>query len=341
MALLLPGAERALLLNVSVDLADGAPVSSYEQLARAVDSGAVDSLLLVDTLATPSEARDASAGFESFTLLAYLAARTSRVGLVATIPTAHTHPYNIARRLASLDHISNGRAGALIVAADTAAEAANFGQAPRLPDDRARALADEYITILKKLWDSWEDDARAANKETGLYIDLDKVKAIDHAGEYFKVAGPIDVPRPPQGHPVLFQSAGQDPGSRVSAGIDVLLARPAQAGSAVTSPPRGAASRTLATLPFDAARAEQVLEAIADAGIAHDADGFDLRVRAADIAVFIRHASPLLDAQGAGPRATAQRAAAAQSDDHATPTLRGLYGLARPAHPGTARKLAA
>ena len=168
----------------------------------------------------PSSAVDGPPGFmlnlEPMTLLAALAACTTRIGLVATVSSTFTEPYNLARYVASIDQISQGRAGWNVVTTSDAPSAANFGRA--LPPHDARyEIADEYLQVVQGLWDSWEAGARIADADTGQYIDKTKVHAIDHAGAHFKVKGPLSIGRSPQGQPVIVQAGSSAAGQNFAA----------------------------------------------------------------------------------------------------------------------------
>jgi N-acetyl-S-(2-succino)cysteine monooxygenase len=141
-------------------------------------------------------------------ICAALAAATSKIGLVPTLSTSFHHPYNLARRLASIDHISNGRMGWNLFTSTNPEEAANFGQGNPLGSDARHARAREFLQVVRGLWDSWDDDAFMRDKKTGQYFDRNKVHFLDHQGEYFKVRGPLDTARPPQGQlPIITAGA--------------------------------------------------------------------------------------------------------------------------------------
>jgi alkanesulfonate monooxygenase SsuD/methylene tetrahydromethanopterin reductase-like flavin-dependent oxidoreductase (luciferase family) len=135
---------------------------------------------------------------------------TKSIGLVATTPTTFNDPFAVARQFASLDHLSGGRAGWNIVTSTAPAAAANYG-ADELPGHDARyARADEFVEVVCKLWASWERDAIVADQAEGIYLGADSVHEINHDGPHFRVKGPLNVPRPPQGRPPLVQ-AGSSP----------------------------------------------------------------------------------------------------------------------------------
>lgn len=151
---------------------------------------------------------------EPLTLLGALCTQTSRIGLAATVSTTYSEPYNIARAFASLDRMSKGRVAWNVVTGASPEAAGNFGNAP-FPDHSTRyGMADEYLSVVKGLWDSWEDDALLADRESGVYADTSKVHYLNHRGPHYAVRGPLNAARPVQGYPVIFQ-AGASP-----AGLD-------------------------------------------------------------------------------------------------------------------------
>ena len=187
-------------------------------LAQLAESAKFDSLFLADGPAlTGSGAFRPPGQLEPLTLLTALAQHTSRIGLIATVSSSYNEPYNLARRLASVDHVSGGRAGWNIVTSATPQEAANFGLDTRLDHASRYGRADEFLNVAKALWDSWEHDAVVADKATGSYADVTRLHAIDHRGQYFKVAGPLNVERPPQGHPLLVQAGSSEDGKGFAA----------------------------------------------------------------------------------------------------------------------------
>lgn len=192
-------------------------VDHWVRLARIAEEGKLDSLFLADgpALWHPVEFRPAGV-LEPLVLLSVLATATSHVGLIATASTTYNSPYNLARRFASLDHVSGGRAGWNIVTTSDRVAAQNFGLADR-PDHADRyARAAEFLDVTLKLWDSWEDDAAVADKATGRFARADGIHPIEHEGEYYSVLGALNVPRSPQGHPVLVQ-AGSSPDGKAYA----------------------------------------------------------------------------------------------------------------------------
>jgi alkanesulfonate monooxygenase len=196
----------------------------FVEIARTAERGKFDFIFVADNMmvreAKPevlSRSAQYIANFEPLTLVAALAAVTSRIGLVATASTSWNEPYNVARKFASLDHISGGRAGWNIVTSSMNAEARNFGQDGVIEHAARYARAREFTQVVLGLWDSWADDAFLRDKDSGIFFDPAKVRPLDHRGEHFAVAGPLNVPRPPQGHPVLVQAGASDDGREFAA----------------------------------------------------------------------------------------------------------------------------
>ncbi|MGW1895147.1 LLM class flavin-dependent oxidoreductase [Streptomyces sp. NPDC002004] len=190
----------------------------FQELAQTAERGLLDSVFLADGLALWGKVRhNAIGGFEPLTLLSALAAVTEHVGLIATVSTTFNEPYHTARKFASLDHISGGRAGWNIVTSGTVNEARNFGQEEHLQHRLRYQRAREFIEVATKLWDSWDDHAILLDRERGVYADTDKVREINHRGEFFGVQGPLNVPRSPQGHPLLVQAGSSEDGKEFAA----------------------------------------------------------------------------------------------------------------------------
>jgi N-acetyl-S-(2-succino)cysteine monooxygenase len=193
-------------------------VAYYRKIADIAERGKFDSLFLADQLALGRSIRhNAQDRLEPLTLLSALAATTERIGLIATASTTYTEPYNLARQFASLDHISSGRAGWNIVTSWSGEATGNFGHDNLLSHAERYVRATEYVEVVQKLWDSWEDDARRINRDAGIYADTDRIHAINHQGAIFKVRGALTLPRPPQGNPVLVQAGSSDDGRTFAA----------------------------------------------------------------------------------------------------------------------------
>ncbi|MNW38797.1 putative monooxygenase MoxC [compost metagenome] len=155
--------------------------------------------------------------FEPLTILSALAAVTEKLGLIGTFTTSFSEPFTTARQLASLDKLSGGRAGWNAVTSAIEDVAKNFS-ADKLYDHAERyAIAEEYINVAKGLWDSWEDDAFVRNKETGQYVDLEKLHTLNHKGKYFSIKGPLNMEPSPQGRPIVFQAGASDIGRDLAA----------------------------------------------------------------------------------------------------------------------------
>jgi FMN-dependent oxidoreductase (nitrilotriacetate monooxygenase family) len=193
-------------------------VRHYVRLARIAERGKLDSLFLADSpVLWNSIGRRPAGGLEPTVLLTALAGATEHIGLIATASTTYNEPYNLARRFASLDHISGGRAGWNVVTTAGVDAARNFNL-DELPSHRDRyERAAEFIDVARKLWDSWADDAPLGDKESGVWGDDTKVRPAAHAGRFFKVAGALNVPRSPQGHPLLVQAGSSADGRELAA----------------------------------------------------------------------------------------------------------------------------
>jgi alkanesulfonate monooxygenase len=197
----------------------GINIQHYVDAARTAERGKFDMIFLADTASSREGHVDAISRsaqyighFEPLTLLSALAMVTSRIGLVSTASTSYNEPYHIARKFASLDYISGGRAGWNIVTSASAIEAYNFGRDAHYGHEERYDRAREFVDVVLGLWDSWDDDAFLFDKESGLYFDPTKRHVLDHKGEWFKVRGPLNVPRPIQGYPVLVQAGSSDTG---------------------------------------------------------------------------------------------------------------------------------
>jgi FMN-dependent oxidoreductase (nitrilotriacetate monooxygenase family) len=190
----------------------------YQDMARRAEAALFDSIFFADQLALAEDASQAArAWLEPVTLLAALAVSTSRIGLIATASTTYTEPFNLARQFASIDHISNGRAGWNIVTSWLATAARNYGGAAQVSHADRYARGEEFMTVVKALWDSWAEDAVLDDRASGLYARPDRIRPIDHRGDFYRVAGPLNLPRCPQGRPVLVQAGSSDTGRRFAA----------------------------------------------------------------------------------------------------------------------------
>lgn len=199
-------------------------IDHYIEIARMAERAKFDMIFLADGLATRDvdiEAQSRSvqfiAHFEPLTLLSALATATERIGLVGTVSTTYNEPFHIARKMASLDWISKGRAGWNLVTSVQPAEAPNFGR-PGVDKHEVRyARAQESAKVVTGLWDSWDDDAFVRDVESGRYFKPEGKHVLDHHGEWYNVKGPLNVPRPPQGWPVIVQAGASDEGRELAA----------------------------------------------------------------------------------------------------------------------------
>jgi FMN-dependent oxidoreductase (nitrilotriacetate monooxygenase family) len=196
----------------------GWDVKHFQELARIAERGKLDSVFFADSPVLQGDPGRRPAGkLEPTVLLTALAAVTEHIGLIATASTSYNEPYNLARRFASVDHVSGGRAGWNIVTTAGADAARNFGldDVPLHSERYERAA--EFVEVATKLWDSWADDAIVADKEAGVHADAAKVRPINHRGRYFRVDGPLNVPRSPQGYPLLVQAGSSEDGKQFAA----------------------------------------------------------------------------------------------------------------------------
>ncbi|SIS03866.1 FMN-dependent oxidoreductase, nitrilotriacetate monooxygenase family [Peribacillus simplex] len=155
--------------------------------------------------------------FEPLTLIAALAMETENIGLAATLSASFSEPYNAARQFASIDRLSNGRAGWNVVTSALDGTQRNYGGKQLLEHDLRYKIADEFVEVVKGLWDSWEDDAFIRNKESGNFFDKEKLHRLNYEGEFFSVQGPLNIDRSNQGHPVVFQAGGSKTGREFAA----------------------------------------------------------------------------------------------------------------------------
>lgn len=218
------GNHVASWLHPDAQLDAGTNFAHYASLAQTAERAKFDLIFLADALATRAGRMEAlsrwpqyMAYFEPTTLLAGIAACTSRIGLVATATTSYNEPFNIARRFASLDHISAGRAGWNVVTSSNQEEALNFGLEQHFEHGDRYARAREFAAVVRGLWDSWEDDAFVRDRSSSTYFDPGKLHVLNHKGPVFSVRGPLNMARSPQGHPVLAQAGSSEAGRELAA----------------------------------------------------------------------------------------------------------------------------
>jgi FMN-dependent oxidoreductase (nitrilotriacetate monooxygenase family) len=208
-----PGAYRDANFNLA----------HLKRFAHTLERGKFDAFFMADhraVLNMPLEALKRShtvTSFEPFTLLSALAGVTERIGLIATASTTFDEPFHIARRFASLDHISGGRAGWNIVTTSNPQAALNFGREQQMEHDERYRRAREFFDVVTGLWDSFADDAFVRDAAAGIYFDPERLHVLEHQGEFLKVRGPLNIARPVQGWPVIVQAGASEAGKQLAA----------------------------------------------------------------------------------------------------------------------------
>lgn len=202
----------------------GVNIARFVEVAKIAERGCFDMLFSADS-ATANSVFDENglrrmayvAWIEPFTLLAALASVTQHIGLVCTASTTFEEPFSLARKFASLDHVSHGRAGWNLVTSGNHTAALNFSRDEHMAKDQRYIRAREFAEVVMGLWDSWDDDAFERNRESGIFFDPKKMHTLNHVGDHFKVKGPLNVARSPQGRPVLVQAGASDDGKQLAA----------------------------------------------------------------------------------------------------------------------------
>ncbi len=205
------------------------PFKVFRQQVRSAEAACLDAVFFADSLALTGNIPS----LEPLTLLSALAASTEKIGLIGTATTTYNEPYTVARQFASLDQLSDGRAGWNLVTSDNAAEAANFGRDQHVGHAERYARAREFHQVVTGLWDSWQDGALVNDKAGGVLADPARIRKLDHRGAHFAVAGPLNVTRSPQGRPVVVQAGGSEAGRDLAAATAevVFTAQPTLAGA--------------------------------------------------------------------------------------------------------------
>ena len=189
-----------------------------QQLAQKAELGKFDFLFVADGLfITEKSIPHFLNRFEPITLLSALSLVTQKIGLVATLSTSYSEPFTVARQFASLDHLSGGRGGWNVVTSPLEGSAKNFSRDKHPEHDERYRIASEYVSVVKGLWDSWEEDAFVRNKASGQFFDAEKLHTLNHHGKYFSVQGPLNVGRSPQGRPIVFQAGASEQGKAFAA----------------------------------------------------------------------------------------------------------------------------
>lgn len=200
----------------------------YKQQAKLAEAAKFDFAFIADSLHIHARSSPHYLNrFEPLTILSALAAVTEHIGLVATVTVSYTEPFQVARQFASLDLISGGRAGWNVVTSWLSGTADNFGKAEHPPHAVRYRIAREHVDVVKGLWDSWEDDAFTRDKQSGQFFDPAKLHTLSHQGEYFKVKGPLNIQRSPQGQPLIFQAGVSEDGRNFAAqNADAIFVSP-------------------------------------------------------------------------------------------------------------------
>ncbi|MEA1674652.1 LLM class flavin-dependent oxidoreductase [Nitrospirillum sp. BR 11163] len=210
----------------------GTSFDLYRHVAQKLEVGKFDALFMNDTVSVPELdphvlARNTQATrWDPLTLLPALAVVTRHLGLIATANTTYNEPYTLARRFASLDQLSGGRAGWNLVTSLGGGE--NYNRDDHVLHAQRYERAEEFFDVITGLWDSWDDGAVVGDKDSGIYLDVGKLHVLNHKGRHFQVKGPLNAPRPPQGYPVLAQAGSSDPGRELAARTADLVFTAAQ-----------------------------------------------------------------------------------------------------------------
>ncbi|WP_434120301.1 LLM class flavin-dependent oxidoreductase [Pseudomonas fortuita] len=219
----------------------------YIDIARQAEAALFDLIFIVDSqYITPGSPSHYLNRLEPLTLLSALAVTTRNIGLVGTLTTSYNEPFNVARRLASLDLISKGRAGWNVVTSGDAGTAGNYGRDEHYDYDTRYARAQEHVAVVQGLWQSYEDGAFPRNRATGQFLDPGRMHALHHKGEHFSVVGPLNIQRSPQGQPVIFQAGDSQQGRELGAATaDVIFTHAAsiEQGQAFYREVKGRAAR--------------------------------------------------------------------------------------------------
>jgi alkanesulfonate monooxygenase len=199
-------------------------------MAKTAERGLFDMMFSADTntawttVDTALNRQHYSAWLEPYTLLTALASHTKHIGLVCTKSTSFDEPYTIARMFATLDLISEGRAGVNIVTTGNGRSALNYSQEQHLAKPERYEIADEFVDVLIGLWDSWDADAFVYNRENSTFFEWDRMRVLNHKGKHFQVEGPLNVARSPQGRPVIVQAGASEEGRELAAkSADVIF----------------------------------------------------------------------------------------------------------------------
>ena len=218
------GTHPASWLHPDSNPAAANDIGYFQRIARLAERGKFDLFFIADTPAARTDNLHAWSrfpmymnSFEPVTLLASLAGATTHIGLGGTVSTSFSEPYNVARQFASIDHLSGGRAAWNVVTSANDYAARNFGHTALPPHAQRYRRAGEFVDVVKKLWDTWEDDAFIRDRVTGRILDPAKQHVVHHKGDFFEVNGALNIARSPQGHPVIIQAGASDTGLELAA----------------------------------------------------------------------------------------------------------------------------
>jgi FMN-dependent oxidoreductase (nitrilotriacetate monooxygenase family) len=205
-------------LDTDIPLDASVNIDWYVSIVRQAEAAKFDLVFIVDSqYITKDSPPHYLNRLEPLTLLSALAVATTHIGLVGTLTTSYNSPFNLARRLASLDLISKGRAGWNVVTSGDAGAAGNYGRDEHFDYDTRYGRAFEYLEVVRGLWSSYEEDAFVRDRATGVFLDPSKLHALNHKGKYFSVKGPLNIQRSPQGEPVIFQAGDSEHGRNLGA----------------------------------------------------------------------------------------------------------------------------
>jgi len=217
------GEHIAAWRHPSVTARSGMDFDALVRIAEIAEAGKFDFLFAGDVSPNsdlPPDMLGRSAWLDKLdplTMLSAVAARTTRIGLIGTATTTYGEPYSLARCFASLDHVSHGRAGWNLVTSMNHTDAGNFGKPEHDPIAERYKRAEEFLTVVRGLWDCWDDEAFIRDRAGGVYVAARELPRLDHAGHFFKVRGPMDQPRPPQGHPIIVIAGASEDGRDLAA----------------------------------------------------------------------------------------------------------------------------
>ncbi|WP_072803922.1 LLM class flavin-dependent oxidoreductase [Rhodococcoides yunnanense] len=204
-------------------------ISHYVNIARKAEAAGLDAVFLADGPVVGDDVRHRPFNsLEPTVVLAAIAASTSRIGLIGTLSSSYNDPYDVARRLATLDVLSKGRSGFNVVTTAGVAAARNFGLTEEPEHGRRYRRAAEFVEVVRTLWNSWEADALVGDKSAHRFVDTTRIHDAEFVGEFFSVAGALNVPRSPQGEPVLVQAGASKDGRALAAKVGEVIFTAAQ-----------------------------------------------------------------------------------------------------------------